>query len=89
METSPRNQEQVNTPLPYRFESDTQKLVRRHLQDKDHVITEDELRSVRIGMTPTADAYNPPIDTTTMPEFRNDETDPAGNPQSVHQNMEP
>ena len=36
-----------------RFESDSQKIVRKHLQDKDHVISEEELRNVRVGMTPT------------------------------------
>jgi hypothetical protein len=35
-----------------RFESDTQKIVRRHLEDEDHQITEDEIASVRVGMTP-------------------------------------
>ena len=35
-----------------RFESDTQKIVRRHLEDPNHTITEEELRNVRIGMTP-------------------------------------
>lgn len=34
------------------FESDTQKIVRRHLEDPNHTITEEELRNVRIGMTP-------------------------------------
>ena len=38
------------------FESDTQKIVRRHLEDEDHVITEDEVRNIRIGMTPPPDA---------------------------------
>lgn len=35
-----------------RFESDTQKLVRKHLEDKDHVITEEEIANIRVGMTP-------------------------------------
>lgn len=35
-----------------RFESDTQKIVRKHLQDKNHVISEEEIRNVRVGMTP-------------------------------------
>ena len=35
-----------------RFESDTQKIVRKHLEDKDHVISEEEIRNVRVGMTP-------------------------------------
>ena len=39
-----------------RFESDTQKLVRLHLQDESHVITEDEIRNVRVGMSPPLDA---------------------------------
>ena len=34
------------------FESDTKKIVRRHLEDKDHVITEEEIASIRVGMTP-------------------------------------
>ena len=38
-----------------RFESDTQKLVRRHLEDEDHVITEEDIRNVRVGMSPPPD----------------------------------
>jgi hypothetical protein len=34
------------------FESDAKKIVRRHLEDKDHVITEEEIASIRVGMTP-------------------------------------
>lgn len=37
-----------------RFETDTQKLMHRHLQDKDHVITEEDLKSIRVGMAPAA-----------------------------------
>ena len=36
-----------------RFESDTQKIVRKHLEDKNHVISEDEIRNIRVGMTPS------------------------------------
>lgn len=36
---------------PERFESDTDKLVHRHLADENHVITEEELQSIRIGQT--------------------------------------
>lgn len=39
-----------------RFESDTQKIVRKHLSDPNHVITEEEIANVRIGMTPSKDA---------------------------------
>jgi hypothetical protein len=35
-----------------RFESDTQKIVRRHLEDPDHVITEEEMKNIRVGMSP-------------------------------------
>ena len=38
-----------------RFESDTKKVMRRHLSDKDHVITEEEIASIRVGMTPPSD----------------------------------
>jgi hypothetical protein len=42
------------SPGSERFESDTQKVVRKHLEDKEHVITDDEIRNVRVGMTPPA-----------------------------------
>lgn len=35
-----------------RFQSDTQKIVRRHLEDEDHVITDEEMENIRVGMTP-------------------------------------
>lgn len=38
-----------------RFESDTQKVVRRHLADPNHVITDEEIANVRVGMTPPSD----------------------------------
>jgi hypothetical protein len=34
------------------FESDTQKIVRRHLENKDDVITDEDIASVRVGMVP-------------------------------------
>lgn len=39
-----------------RFESDTQRIIHRHLSDPNHVITEEEIASVRVGMTPKPDA---------------------------------
>ena len=39
-----------------RFETDTQKLVRKHMEDEDHVISEEEIASVRVGMSPPPDA---------------------------------
>ncbi len=37
------------------FESDTQKLVHRHLSDPNHEITDEELAKVRVGMSPGPD----------------------------------
>lgn len=44
-------------PLRYdkQFESDTAKLVRLHLSDPNHVITEEEIAAVRVGFAPFAD----------------------------------
>ncbi|HUC82156.1 MAG TPA: hypothetical protein VMR70_14730 [Flavisolibacter sp.] len=38
-----------------RFESDAQKLANKHLADPNHVITDEELKSIRVGMTPPSD----------------------------------
>ena len=45
-----------------KFKSDSAKLVDRHLQDPNHQITEEEIRNVRVGMTP------PPPDDLPSPE---------------------
>jgi hypothetical protein len=37
------------------FQSDTQKIVKRHLENKDDVITEEDIRNVRVGMSPPLD----------------------------------
>src|SRR6476620_2148203 len=37
------------------FQSDKQKIVKRHLENKDDVITEEDIRNVRVGMTPPLD----------------------------------
>jgi hypothetical protein len=34
------------------FESDTQKIIHRHLENEDDVITEEDIRNVRIGVFP-------------------------------------
>jgi len=51
---------------PDRFESDVQKLTRKHLEDPNHVITEEELRNLRVGMTP-------PLDDATEARFEEEE----------------
>lgn len=38
-----------------RFESDAQKLVNQHLADPNHVITDEDLKNIRVGMTPPPD----------------------------------
>jgi hypothetical protein len=38
------------------FESDTQKLVREHMADPNHEITDEDLAKVRVGMSPGPDA---------------------------------
>lgn len=35
-----------------RFESDTQKVVRQHLENEDHVITDEDIAKIRVGMVP-------------------------------------
>ncbi len=37
---------------PEKFESDTQKIVRKHLEDPDHKITDEEMQNIRVGMIP-------------------------------------
>jgi hypothetical protein len=37
------------------FESDTQKVIHRHLENKNDVITEEDIRNVRIGMSAPLD----------------------------------
>lgn len=51
-----------------RFESDTQKIVRRHLENKDDVITDEDIASVRVGMVP------PEFDTATEARFEGEES---------------
>lgn len=36
-----------------RFESDTQKVVRRHLQNENDIITDEDIANIRVGMVPT------------------------------------
>ena len=56
--SNPTGDEDQNKDIPSegteeRFLSDTQKIVHRHLENKNDVITEDDIRNVRVGMTPT------------------------------------
>ena len=38
-----------------KFLSDTQKIIHRHLEDPNDVITEEDIRNIRVGMTPKLD----------------------------------
>lgn len=38
-----------------KFETDTERLVREHLADPNHVITDEDLRKVRVGMSAPPD----------------------------------
>jgi hypothetical protein len=53
---NPKNESKNNGQDTQRFQSDTEKLTNRHLADPDHVITDEEFSSVRIGMSPPPDA---------------------------------
>ena len=50
-----------------RFESDTQKIVRRHLENKDDVITHEDIAGVRVGLVP------PEFDSATEVRFEDEE----------------
>src|SRR5437763_510103 len=38
-----------------RFESDTQRIIHRHLENENDVITDEDIRNVRVGLTPLVD----------------------------------
>ena len=41
-----------NEQNPQRFESDTRKIIHRHLNNRDDIITEEDIRNIRVGLTP-------------------------------------
>lgn len=47
------------------FESDSQRIVRRHLENKDDIITDEDIASVRVGV-------NPQFDEATAARFEDD-----------------
>lgn len=58
-----KNEENVNDQ---QFESDTQRIIHRHLKDKNDIITDEDIASVRVGMTPE-------FDEATEERFENDD----------------
>lgn len=49
-----------------RFESDSQRIIHRHLENKDDIITDEDIASVKIGATPD-------FDEATAARFKGDE----------------
>lgn len=47
--------EQGKKVTPNEFESDTQKIIRRHLENENDQITDEDIRNVRVGVTPPLD----------------------------------
>jgi hypothetical protein len=43
-----------------RFVSDTQKIIHRHLSNEDDLITEEDIRNVRVGMVPPVEEQTTP-----------------------------
>lgn len=50
-----------------RFQSDTERIIHRHLEDKDDIITDEDIAGVRVGMVP------PQFDEATEARFEGDE----------------
>ena len=48
---SPENEEN-QSPDREQFESDTQRIMHRHLKNKDDIITDEDIAGIRVGMTP-------------------------------------
>lgn len=51
----PQDENVERNPEDEQFESDTQRIIRRHLENKDDVITDEDIASVRVGGTPQFD----------------------------------
>jgi len=91
MSNTPGNNSEQENKTADQFESDTQKIVRRHLEDKNHVITEEEIRSVRVGMTPSVNELENPELRSDVEEAkaRENSADPAGTPLTPWDAVEP
>jgi hypothetical protein len=76
------NQEQKPEQKNHRFESDTKKLIRRHLSDPTHVITEEDIAGVRIGMIP--ESYPRRVEALRSPEEQGAERKPDRKDDSHH-----
>jgi lipase chaperone LimK len=45
-------EENIEPQNEERFESDTQKIIHRHLENEEDEITDEDIRNVRVGMVP-------------------------------------
>lgn len=52
MKSTPLEQDKHSGGKEERFETDAQRIVRRHLENENDVITDEDLRSVRVGVDP-------------------------------------
>ncbi|MBB1285112.1 hypothetical protein HRH25_12075 [Flavisolibacter sp. BT320] len=50
-----RTQENETPKQDQAFQTDSEKLVQRHLEDPNHVITEEDMQKIRVGVTPPPD----------------------------------
>ena len=62
-----RNENPQTEATEERFLSDTQKVVRRHLENEEDIITDEDIANVRVGMTP------PSLDAPTKARFEDEE----------------
>ena len=62
------------------FMTDTERIIHRHLANKDDIITEEDIRNVRIGVTPNESGADYPQ----MQEEENGRNDRASNSPDVN-----
>jgi hypothetical protein len=80
-----REEPGVNNNSNDQFESDTQRIIHRHLENEDDIISEEDIRNVRVGMIP-------PETLTTEPEREeqvNEITQEANDSEEKDPNDEP
>jgi hypothetical protein len=90
--TNEQTPQRPDEQQPQRFITDTQRLVQQHLNDPDHEITEEDIRNVRVGMTPPlpedrANAFEDTEDRVTDRNAHQDEKNPPGEQQITPWNL--
>ena len=74
-------QQEENNQPEQSFESDTQRIIHRHLNNKEDIITDEDIRNVRIGVTP------PIPDDPTLARFEDEENN--GEPANYDEQTTP